>query len=528
MGSEMCIRDRLQGMQIISTWEDLGFAMDSWRARLAEEPRSAISWLKRDEEKYKAASILIDGLMALDASIDGEEEIMRRVAILREFDLDFDLLEGMEDFLDNRVRRCARHRSMLESEWMDLVRSGLAEDTPTAVFTLAEFEALISDVRLNKRNSGIPVDRLEGRIKEEIDSWYQSGFSVDEIYQLLEENPLELALRFVAIREAVANHEVLRRRVSNLDWRRDPELSISVNLELSRPDRLDSLSANIPQLMMGLAQKEVVDENFSFIAWRPRKRSIPVLIPVPQNAVEDAMEAILEEMDSSDEEFDEPVAEVIHEVIKEEPVQEVEEPVAVIEIAEEVLEEEEEEVVEVQEIVDPKPSSSPAAVSLSSDDAIPILEKLLRSLGLEDEADMLQDKKDMNAVRRALSAHVGIEPRDIRLDRLLRLSLRLIPNGDEDDGRRLSLLSSLAELAEGLSKWTRTRLEARHKGSQGALLKDAIVLGKALQRTPGPGTMVPLDADDFDLPKPDDTEGLANEVNVLKRRVMLSSSGGVR
>ena len=261
----------LEGMQIIASWEDLGFAMDSWRTRLAEEPRSAIAWLKRDEEKYNNASALIDTLMTLDASIDGEEEILRRVAILREFDLERDLLEEMADFVDTRARRGARHRSMLESEWMELVRSGLAEDTPTAVFSLAEFEALISDTRLNKHNSGIPIERLEGRIKEEIEAWYEHGFTVDVINEMLEENPVGLALRFVAIREAVANHEILRRRVTHLDWTRDPELSVSVNLELSRPDRLDSLAANIPQLMMGLAQKDVVDEHFSFIAWRPIK-----------------------------------------------------------------------------------------------------------------------------------------------------------------------------------------------------------------------------------------------------------------
>ena len=31
----------LQGMEIIGSWEDKGFAMDIWRIRLTEEPRSA-------------------------------------------------------------------------------------------------------------------------------------------------------------------------------------------------------------------------------------------------------------------------------------------------------------------------------------------------------------------------------------------------------------------------------------------------------------------------------------------------------
>jgi hypothetical protein len=298
--------------------------------------------------------------------------------------------------------------------------------------------------------------------------------------------------------------------------------------------------------MMGLAQKDVVDEHFSFIAWRPRKRSRPMLIPVPQNTVEDAMEAILEEMDSSEEEIVEPIVETIQEVIEEkeivsrEPffeieaeahsettvIEEVHETVEEAEDVLEVVEEDEdvEEFVPVIEVIEP--SSSESQIPSEGDSAS--LVKLLRALGLEDEADMLEDNEDLSLVRRTLASHVGIEPRDMRLDRLLRLALRLIPNGDVSDGKKLSLLATLADLADGLSKWTRTRLEARHNGSEGVLLNDAIALGKALERTPGPGTMVPLDADEFELPASDDTEGLANEVNVLKRRVMLSSSGGVR
>ena len=257
-----------------------------------------------------------------------------------------------------------------------------------------------------------------------------------------------------------------------------------------------------------------------------------MLIPVPQNTVEDAMEAILEEMDSSEEEIVETVQEVIEEeeIVAPEPIVEIEleapSETTVIDEVSEVVEEDEgvEEYVPVVEVIEP--SSSDNSIPNEGDSAS--LVKLLRALGLEDDADMLEDNEDLSLVRRTLASHVGIEPRDMRLDRLLRLALRLIPNGDESDEKKLSLLATLADLADGLSKWTRTRLEARHNGSEGVLLNDAIALGKALERTPGPGTMVPLDADEFELPAADDTEGLANEVNVLKRRVMLSSSGGVR
>ena len=113
------------------------------------------------------------------------------------------------------------------------------------------------------------------------------------------------------------------------------------------------------------------------------------------------------------------------------------------------------------------------------------VEAILRSLGLENEADMLADNGDINAVRRALAPHVGIEPRDTRLDRLLRLCLRLMPKGDESDEQRYALLALLAELANELSKWTRIRLEARHSGAQGNLIHDSKTLGEALNRIPG-------------------------------------------
>ena len=61
------------------------------------------------------------------------------------------------------------------------------------------------------------------------------------------------------------------------------------------------MAASIPQLMMDLAQREVVDKDFTFIPWQPHRRSCPILLPVPQNTVKDAMEAILEDMEAEGE-----------------------------------------------------------------------------------------------------------------------------------------------------------------------------------------------------------------------------------
>ena len=564
----------LEGMQIIGSWEDRGFAMDVWRTRVSEEPRSAIAWLKREEKTYQIASELIDSLMALDASIDGEEEIVRRVAILREFDLEASLLEEMDFYVNTRARRAARHRSMLESEWMEMINKGLADDQPTASLTLAEFESLIADSRMNKGTSGMPIERLEGRMVEEIEDWYQQGFSVEGVREMLEKDPVNLALRMTTMREAVANHEKLRRRISSLDWTRAPIMSIDVNLDLSMPERLASLSSRIPELMKELAQCKVEDPDYKFVAWRPRMRTRKVLVPAPESAEEDAMEAMLEAMD--------------HNLAKEVGEE--------IELEEEEAEAEEE-IVDDDEVAKKKPGRIKGLVSGGGrdgvgkfgavgdvlggitdrlgvtnyglagasakkdeiEDASPedeemdfedttteiekmdgddlsqnvtnydsSLESILRSLGLESEADMLLDNGDVNSVRRSLASYVGLEPRDTRLDRLLRLSLRLMPKGDEEDEQRYVLLSTLSQYATELSKWTRVRLEARHSGAVGNLLEDSLTLGEALIRIPGPGVALPLDADDYELPAPDDLDSLSNEVNVLGRRIMLASSGGVR
>ena len=250
-----------------------------------------------------------------------------------------------------------------------------------------------------------------------------------------------------SIREAVAKHEQLRRRVSGLDWSRDPELSVAVNLDLSRPDRLDSLAANIPQIMMDLAQKKIVDENFKFVAWRPHKRSRPVLIPAPKNTVEDAMEAILEEMESEDDEIAPVVEEQKREAVEDtaSKIEEEEIEVGVVEEKQPEIGHEEDDVEIQQEEVPVVESGDEEIVDSAA------LESLLRTLGLQQDADLLADNGDFSAVRRIIASHVGIEPRDMRLDRLLRLSLRLMPKGDEKDGQRYALLSILADLANGLS-----------------------------------------------------------------------------
>ena len=147
--------------------------------------------------------------------------------------------------------------------------------------------------------------------------------------------------------------------------------------------------------------------------------------------------------------------------------------------------EEEELVAEVKKTV-----VAPASTSVVEGD-LTSYERLLRLIGLTEEANVLAGSGDVSVVRRALASHVGSEPRDVRVDRLLRLTLRLLPQGDQGDGERSKMIDAIGEILPKYNQWVRMRLEARHMGASGTFFEDAIRLGTALQRVPGPGVGVP-------------------------------------
>ena len=71
------------------------------------------------------------------------------------------------------------------------------------------------------------------------------------------------------------------------------------------------------------------------------------------------------------------------------------------------------------------------------------------------------------------------------------------------------------------------RLEARHKAAKNNLILDSAILGKALERIPGPGFRVPLEKDDKELPALNEIAELTKEVDKLLETLNLSSASGV-
>ena len=160
--------------------------------------------------------------------------------------------------------------------------------------------------------------------------------------------------------------------------------------------------------------------------------------------------------------------------------------------------------------------------------ALKALTELLALLGLSDLASTVAEEgmASVSDVRRGLAKHVSVAPRDVRVGRLLRLTLRLLPEGNQGDVGRAKALRQLSELVPPLKRWMRRRLEARHSGATGDFLADAVELGIALERIPGLGRRLPLDEDDWPLPR--EIEDLTGEVEKLSQTVNLPSAGGVK
>ena len=110
---------------------------------------------------------------------------------------------------------------------------------------------------------------------------------------------------------------------------------------------------------------------------------------------------------------------------------------------------------------------------------------------------------------------------------MLRLILRLLPQSNEHDGKRKVLIMKIASGLKRYQNWVKMRLEARHKAAKNNLILDSAILGKALERIPGPGFRVPLEKDDKELPALNEIAELTKEVDKLLETLNLSSASGV-
>ena len=516
----------LQGASLIERWEQFGFEMDIWRYKITQDPRQGFAELNLQLPLYERANTLLESMLQLDTSLGGEDEVERRSIILRTMDLESEILDEMELWINKRTLRNTRHRRMLQSEWDQAVRQGKVDANQT-FSDLHSFEAALRSVELQSQtllSTSVSTHALE-RTKAELFRLESRGWNISELLQLHEQRPDAFFGQFSKVIEAMSRIQSIQRRIAGLDWSRDVQRANEISVQVRDPLALVKLEQQIPALIRHLSERPVEDSDFTYTFWLPEQR--PVLLPKeqtilrmrpekiqPESTLEEAHEAMLEAMEESfDEEGESEVEEenstqpIVAEATKEEPLiiprtpPKRIEPVAIV-----------------------KPQTASETISNSD---LSSYESLLRQLSLNKEADTLVGSKDVSTVRRALASFVGDEPRDIRVDRLLRLVLRLLPQNDSNDAKRIQMVESIRDALPKYKQWVRMRLEARHMGASGDFFDDANRLGVALERTPGPGVRVPLEADELPLPEVTNIVELGQQAERLVQSMNPPSAGGV-
>ena len=540
---------QIQAEEQVSSWSELGFEMSVWRNRFQNSPVEAMVKWQEYLPTLKSALDLIRRLEELDTSLTGMKEVEEYIIELQASKIETSLFEDVEEFLYAKGIRNKRHRRLLANDVKELIAKGqLQEVALDEKMKLKDLENLVHSATMGVGLSTTAKEREAERLpitalRNELNSWKTMSWDVSGLEKLLENEPLTLGRMIEGIRADMAEINDLTRRLERLPLRAAPSTKNEIERMLRRPELISSLRSSIPEFAARAAM-EAGGERGSTSLWKPERVEGGEFMASELNDQDvEVLHASIEEMYSfgMDEEIDiseskiaitEPVSEpiqeheedsILEEYIPDEEIMieahEYDEPEAVLMEPEESVfsPQVEEELIEV--------------ASETSDDfetlRIP-LNRLLASLGVLGVKGIL-GSDEIERVRFAIASKVGITPRDSRVDRLLKLALRLIPREVDDDLRkRAGMISMLAGCADNLNEWAALRLRSRNDKVGEGLLQNSWNLGKALKRIPGPGVALPLEQDDYQLPAADELNELATEVAKLSKFSNLGGTTGIK
>ena len=567
---------------LIQKWQFYGIDMKRWENRSDQEPRLAYNLLLKQDHIYKKIANLIQELEGMDVSFEGQEEVAKRLEFIRTQDLNLQEVELLGEWVQTQLKRRARHREMLEKEWKGLQRNGiLSSDANTLDWTLAEFEEMIARGQkgelmpeLGFASKNNKHSRMKRNAEAQITRWKAEGWDVSGLENLLSTSVEEVARALVRIRANVEDYPSLRRRLQMLPWQKNRDLALKIEQMSARPDELGELKSKFSTWVKTLATSPHSDERYEislFSAKTGRMTLLPMTEEVsePQNEevilVEqhDIVDVTLDEINSDQRDEIEEEIEVKQEIESEKllkdpnendssvPSEEIEtsedtrDRGTQTELAEDELEIEETDIldsdvvdneqIESYEDVESNDLEVKSLISVNQSDDSTINQEHLNSvslflnkIGLDEISSKVSDDDFLKVARRGLASMVGIEPRDSRVDRLLRLSLRLLPDGNPEDEKRMTILNALIPAIEIHHTWTKKRLQARRGQGTGDYLHDSALLGTALERIPGPGLFVPLSRDEFDMPASDNLPDLSKVALELAQAMSLPTAGGIR
>ena len=558
----------------IEVWAAAGIDTSAWAPLIDGEPRAVLEELDMHQVLVDILIPLIAELESLDSSLRGADEVVLWLEQLRHRNAGLAVVDEARAWLDIADRRVTRHREHLDRARRDIATLWPARLDPSGL-NLAAYETAVLGFESGAGISSshpqpevaTPLDRVSEGLERELQAWGTLGWSLQGLYELLEQDPIRLGLDLVAIRSAIGGQEARIARLEPLPWGLDVDLAERVLSDLKRPERLPGLDGEVPDLMRALSSGGGrADPDFEFIPFRPGpplahiEPPLPVLIPdePAETSTEDEPVTAVEETVDEPEGGGEPdeVAE-----------SEIRAPAGIDWLAESdqkpphptrgppvkapvdwLVEDKEEEdqfeamvrsagmslthrpkpragsKVETEVKPEVEPDSQPEPVPESVTGPLAVKAEVKAKDTLSDfqktevgfARELLGLSQDDDSITDILDA-----PMDVRVQRLARIAVLVEQGGSVE---HQALIEQLRPLARKLTEWTGERLSRRHASSGRGLLLDAKTLGERLADIPGPGAAIPLKVDGCDLPDVADTAGLASAIRNLDRAVRLPSA----
>ena len=483
----------------ITKWKDKEFELNEIERLCEINPRLA-------QNKMEGAALIFEQIVeakyllnTLDLSFLGSEKKKMWDDKLKKSIPNKIMLEELMKWISITEKRNLRHRNMLEKEWLKFQN---VPDINVSELTLMEFEKLIQKRELdyskksnvlNQKNN--LKDRLLIQVKFWIENLKKEGWNIETLELMIDENPNVVLDAKSEISKQILNYNKLIKRLEKLPWKRNISLAEEVLNNLRKPELLKEIHDLVPQYMQILANSPIQyeDVDFDFIPWLPDNKFTPVIKPK-----------------------DIPEAEVIIDDQELEPIEEKEQVTTVLPIQEN----KNSEIIKSIKSIKYQPDTKEWEIYTK------LLKKILVGLGINVNQDLNEVKSldSLSSLRKELAKQVGVTPRDSRVDRLLRILLRVIPINLPEGLTLLSLTEIIEKLTYcvlKLNEWTSKRLERRHSTPSGKLLEDSKVLGIALEKIPSPGFSIPLISDNYDLPSINNIEDLIDAVNKLENNIIL-------
>ncbi|MDP7043484.1 MAG: hypothetical protein QF807_05650 [Candidatus Thalassarchaeaceae archaeon] len=445
----------------LASWKEAGFMVKALESLLESAPRSG--WLAIDEhaKKIQVCKEILATIDTIDVSYSGIEDVNEWRRLLSRVEVNNDDYDTIRDGIAKQLRRNRWHREKLDESRIAMATIWPANINPFHL-SLAEYEEHIINLQSGQGTSSFNTDSREDRL--------------------------------------------MLATMAELDMWRQEGWNVSMLDVLAERDHVE-LWVQLPAIRTAVSEYAKLKERLERL---PFGRDKKLLDEVRDNCTKPDQLARLSES-----------------------IPEMAKHLAALPENDEII----------TTLFSPSPPQVFAKLHPLKPRLIPVIEISEPSEIIEESSDIesnidyrnIEHLPSTNANNTSDSTWVSVReniggplddfPRDVRVQRLVRLIDILRPPEGNIDDDALALLRRLEAVGDELLKWTVQRLERRHCSSDGNLLDASKRLAAKFDEIPGPGFDLPRQIDTVDLPTANDLQAILKEVKLLEKTTYLPLAG---